>query len=35
MNHSMKEIEEEPKGQWRNGCDMSHEIELKTHAQAR
>lgn len=30
----MKEGEEEPKGQQRNGCDMSHEIEIKSRAQA-
>lgn len=30
----MKEGEEEPKGQQRNECDTSHEIEIKSHAHA-
>lgn len=31
---SLGEREEEPKGQRRNGCDMSHEIEIKSRARA-
>lgn len=34
LYHSTKEGEEEPKGQQRNGCDMGHEKEIKSHAHA-